>query len=171
MKKTLLVIDMLNDFINEKGSLYIGKAPKLISNISERIKEHRDNGNPIIYIMDKHLENDEEFNMFPSHCIAGEWGSEVVPELAPKKGDYLIGKRRYSAFFGTDLDRTLRELDIKEIELTGVCTNICLLYTAADARMLNYDVVLHKECASSFDMEAHNFALKEMDKTLGVKVI
>ncbi|NCC82459.1 MAG: cysteine hydrolase, partial [Clostridia bacterium] len=101
MKKALLVIDMLNDFINEKGSLYIGKAPKLISNISERIKEHRDNGNPIIYIMDKHLENDEEFNMFPSHCIAGEWGSEIVAELAPKKGDYLIGKRRYSAFFGT----------------------------------------------------------------------
>lgn len=83
MKKVLLVIDMLNDFINKDGALFIGDAPNLVKNIATRIKENRQEGNPIIYIMDKHLENDKEFNMFPAHCIAGEWGSEIVPELTP----------------------------------------------------------------------------------------
>lgn len=171
MKKALLVIDMLNDFINEKGSLYVGQAPELVKNIAKRIEEHRKDGNPIIYIMDNHLEDDKEFEMFPSHCLAGQWGSEIIPELAPKKGDYLISKRRYSAFFGTDLDLTLRELDIKEIEMVGVCTQICLLYTGADARMRNYEVLVQKDSVASFDPEAHKFALKEMETTLGVKVI
>lgn len=171
LKKALLVIDMLNDFIHKDGSLYVGESSKLVKNIAKRIKEHRDSGNTIIYIMDNHLEHDKEFKMFPSHCVAGEWGSEIVPELAPLKGDYLISKRRYSAFFGTDLDLTLRELDIKEIEMVGVCTQICLLYTGADARMRNYDVVVHRNSASSFNQEAHEFALKEMESTLGIKVI
>jgi nicotinamidase-related amidase len=66
---------------------------------------------------------------------------------------------------------TLRELNVTELELAGVCTQICVLYTAADARMLNYDVTVRRECVASFDPEAHEFALKEMERTLGVKVI
>jgi len=53
----------------------------------------------------------------------------------------------------------------------GVCTNICVLYTAADARNLNYKVVVPKNCVTSFDLEAHKFALNEMKKTLGVEII
>jgi len=94
-----------------------------------------------------------------------------VAELAPQEGDLKIYKRRYSAFFGTDLDLTLRELGVTEVELVGVCTQICVLYTAADARMLNYDVTVRRNCVASFDPQAHEFALKEMEKTLGVKVI
>ena len=107
---------------------------------------------------------------FP-HCLAGKAGAEVIDELTPQKGDYIIYKRRYSAFFCTDLDLTLRELGVTEIELVGVCTQICVLYTAADARMLNYDVTVQKEYVDSFDKKAHDFALSEMEKTLGVKVL
>ncbi len=91
--------------------------------------------------------------------------------MAPREGDFQVYKRRYSAFFGTDLDLTLRELGVTELELVGVCTQICVLYTAADARMLNYNITVRKECVASFDEDAHAFALKEMEKTLGVKVL
>lgn len=171
MTKALLVIDMLNDFLEKDGALPIGDSAQVIQNVLARIMEYRSAGSPVLYIMDKHLPQDAEFKMFPPHCLAGEKCGAVVAELTPDKEDYLIYKRRYSGFFGTDLDLTLRELGITELELTGVCTQICVLYTAADARMLNYEVTVRKECVATFDAEAHEFALKEMEKTLGVKVV
>lgn len=171
MKKALLIIDMLRDFLEQGGALCIGDSEKLIQNVLLRLKEWRQLGDPVIYIMDRHLPQDTEFEMFPPHCIRGEWGSEVVVALAPQEQDYLVYKRRYSAFFGTDLDLTLRELGIGALELAGVCTQICVLYTAADARMRHYNVTVREGCVASFDAEAHAFALKEMERTLGVKVI
>ncbi|OPL07616.1 MAG: nicotinamidase [delta proteobacterium ML8_F1] len=171
MKKALIVIDMLKDFLDEDGVLTIGDSANLIENVASRIAVHRREGHPVIYLMDQHREDDLEFNMFPPHCIKGTPGGDIVEALAPLKGDFLIAKRRYSGFFGTDLDLTLRDLKITEVELAGVCTQICVLYTAADARMLNYGVTLYEAAVASFDPEAHDFALKEMSATLGVKVI
>lgn len=171
MTKALLIIDMLRDFLEKDGALFIGNPEEIIQNVSSRLQEWRSQGNPVIYIMDKHLHGDAEFKMFPPHCLAGERGGEVVDALAPREGDLLIFKRRYSAFFGTDLDLTLRELGVTELELAGVCTQICILYTAADARMRQYDVTVRKNCVASFDVKAHEFSLKEMTETLGVKVI
>jgi nicotinamidase-related amidase len=109
--------------------------------------------------------------MFKPHCIKNTKGGEIIDSLAPRPGDYIIPKRRYSAFFGTDLDATLREMNVSELILVGVCTNICVLYTAADARMLNYKVTVIRDGVASFDEEAHKFALREMENTLGVKII
>lgn len=172
MNSALLIIDMLRDFLDEKGSLYIGAAAGVVlQNVRARLQAWRREGKPVIYIMDSHLKQDPEFEMFPVHCLAGEWGGEIVDALAPSAEDILIPKRRYSAFYGTDLDLTLRELGVQELELAGVCTQICVLYTAADARMRHYKVTVRKNCVASFDQEAHAFALQEMEKTLGVKVV
>ena len=170
MKKALLVIDMLDDF-KEDGALTIGDGKAVAECEIPAGRMAPEEGGPVIYIMDRHRPDDAEFQMFPPHCIEGERGAEVIAELAPRKEDFLIYKRRYSAFFGTDLDLTLRELEVNELELVGVCTQICVLYTAADARMLNYGVTVRRKCVDSFDREAHRFALREMEKTLGVKVL
>ena len=170
-KKALLVIDMLNDFIKPDGALYIGEeAGRVTKEIEAIVSNARREGMPIIYICDNHRADDAEFNMFKAHCVRGTKGAEIVEELAPQPGDYIIPKRRYSAFFGTDLDATLREMGVSELVLVGVCTNICVLYTAADARMLNYEVTVVKNGVASFSREAHEFALKEMENTLGVKL-
>lgn len=170
-KKALLVIDMLNDFIKPDGALYIGEAAQRVTKEVEAIIDKaRQEGMPVIYICDNHRADDAEFNMFKSHCVKGTKGAEIVEELSPRPADYIILKRRYSAFFGTDLDATLREMGVSEVVLVGVCTNICVLYTAADARMLNYDVTVVRNAVASFNREAHEFALKEMETTLGVKV-
>ena len=170
MRKAILVIDMLRDFLEQGGALCIGDSQEIVQNVSSRLQEWRMHKDPVIYIMDRHLPHDAEFRMFPPHCLAGEWGGEVVDDLAPGQGDYLVYKRRYSAFFGTDLDLILRELGVTELELTGVCTQICVLYTAADARMRHYEVTVRENCVASFDEAAHEFALKEMKTTLGVKI-
>ena len=170
-KKAFLVIDMLKDFVDPGGKLYIGdEARRVIPAIKRAIEHARNKGCPVIYVCDRHLPDDPEFSMFPPHCIVGSEGAEVTEELKPMPGDRVIPKRRYSAFFQTDLDLTLRELGVDELVILGVCTNICDLYTAADARMLGYKVTVLRECVASFDKEAHEFALKEMERTRGAKV-
>ncbi len=170
-RKALVVIDMLRDFIDADGKLSIGPAAAgVVGAIASRVAQARAEGWPVIYICDRHAEDDLEFAMFPPHCVAGTPGADVVEALRPGPRDKVIPKRRYSAFFQTDLDLTLRELGIGEIVLVGVCTNICVLYTAADARMLGYRVTVPRDCVASFDPAAHEFALKEMESTLGVSV-
>jgi len=170
-KKALLVIDMLNDFIREKGKLYIGKrGEEIILPIQRELISFREKDNPIFYICDCHRFDDKEFKLFPSHCVSGTKGAEIIEELKPAHNDFIIHKRRYSGFFQTDLDISLREKGISEIELVGVCTNICVLYTAASARMLDYKVTVLKDAVASFDDDAHNFALQQMKDILGVKI-
>ncbi len=169
--KALLVIDMLKDFIEEDGALTTGEAGReIIDVINEKIREFRKEGFPVIFICDNHEKDDREFDMFPPHCIAGTRGSEIIDELEQREEDKIIKKRRYSAFYGTDLDLYLREKGVEEIYLVGVNTNICVLYTAADGRNINYRVTVYKNGVASFNEEAHHFALQELEDTLGCTV-
>ena len=105
MARALLVIDMLRDFLDEDGALSIGDARQIIRNVAKRTEEWRSSGNPVIYILDRHLPDDAEFKMFPPHCLAGERGGEVVDELAPREGHQNL-QAALQRFFGTDLDLT-----------------------------------------------------------------
>lgn len=170
--KALLVIDMLEDFISKDGALSTGPAgEEIIRFIKEKTEEFRKDGHKIIYICDNHEIDDKEFEMFPSHCVDNTEGSNIIKDLKPMKGDKIIKKRRYSSFYGTDLDLYLRENNIDEIFLVGVCTNICVLYTAADARNIAYKVNIYKEGVASFDYEAHKFALNQAENVLGCTIL
>ena len=172
MRRALVVVDMIEDFVREGGALYCGPSmARIVPVIQRELDRARSAGEPIVYLTDAHLPDDAEFRMFPPHAIVGTMGAEIIPELAPSEADTVISKRRYSGFFGTDLDITLREKGVDTLRLVGDCTNICVLYTAADARNLGYSVEVVKDGVTSFDEEAHRNALKELEKTLGAKVL
>jgi nicotinamidase-related amidase len=172
MNRALLVVDMIEDFVREDGALYCGPTiGEIVPIIQREIARARAAGEPVVYLTDSHLPDDAEFQMFPPHAIAGSKGAEIVSELRPAKDDVVIPKRRYSGFFGTDLDITLRERGVDTLRLVGDCTNICVLYTAADARNLGYGVEVVERGVTSFDEEAHRDALRELEKTLGAKIL
>ncbi|MGI6034586.1 MAG: isochorismatase family cysteine hydrolase [Limnochordia bacterium] len=169
--RALLVIDMLKDFIEPDGKLTCGPAGAgIVPSVKALLDEFRAKDEPVLFIADRHLPADKEFDMFPEHCLQGSPGGEIIEPLTPREGERIIFKRRYSAFFGTDLDLTLRELGVTELVLVGVCTNICILYTAADARMRGYHVIVFPEAVASFDSKAHTFALGQMKDVLHVEV-
>lgn len=170
-RKALVVIDMLEDFLSPAGRLYIGpEADRVVPAVVEEVERARAEGWPVLFVCDAHRPDDREFAVFPAHCLCGTPGASVVPALAPRPGEPVIAKRRYSAFFGTDLDLTLRELKVEEIVLVGVCSNICVLFSAADARMLDYKVTVVGRATASFDQAAHEFALRQMEAVLGCRV-
>jgi nicotinamidase/pyrazinamidase len=172
MRRALVVVDMIEDFVREGGALYCGPSmAKIVPVIRHELDRARGAEEPVVYLKDDHLPDDAEFAMFAPHAIVGTKGAEIVPELAPADGDAVIRKRRYSGFFGTDLDITLRERGIDTLRLVGDCTNICVLYTAADARNLGYAVEVVRDGVTSFDLEAHADALRELEKTLGATIV
>ncbi|MCX7823561.1 MAG: cysteine hydrolase [Syntrophobacterales bacterium] len=172
MKRLLIVVDMLNDFLHPKGVLYCGEeARNIIEPTAKLIRWFRSNGFPVIYIQDAHDPEDKEFERFPPHAIKGTWGSAVIDELKPEPGDPVIPKTRFSAFFNTNLDEVLRAYDPAEVWVVGVCTSICVMDTVADLRNRDYVVVVPTMCVADFDPEMHSFALKRMEKTYGVKIL
>jgi nicotinamidase/pyrazinamidase len=172
MRRALVVVDMIEDFVHEGGALYCGPSMgKIVPVIQRELGRARTSGEPVVYLTDEHLPDDAEFAQFPPHALKGSTGARIVPELAPRAGEIVIPKRRFSGFFGTDLDITLRERGVDTLRLVGDCTNICVLYTAADARNLGYAVEVVRDGVTSFDLEAHTDALRELEKTLGATVV
>jgi len=108
--------------------------------------------------------------MFPEHCVRGTAEAELIPKLSAYEGE-VIPKRRYSAFYGADLESRLADLAPDKVVICGVCTDICVMHTAADARNRDYSVEVPVDCVATFDPEAHYSALQHMDKILGAKLV
>jgi len=170
MANAVLVVDMLRGFLEEGYPLYCGdRARRIIPNIERLLEQELAQGSKVFFLGDCHAPDDPEFEMFPPHCIAGTIEAEVIPELTKYPGE-VIPKRRYSAFFGTTLEEKLKKLKPEKLIVCGVCTNICVLYTVANARNRDYEVEVPADCVASFDEAAHHFALEHMEKTLGAKL-
>ena len=95
----------------------------------------------------------------------------VIDELAPEEDDRVIPKRKYSGFQGTDLDATLREEDIETIILIGVLTDICVMYTSADASAKGYNVFVVSDATWSSSEQNHEFALEHIKSVHGSTVL
>ena len=170
-KSALIIVDMLNDFIEEKGSLFCGKeARAIIPFIQERLQTFRNSGDLVIYLKDNHDEDDKEFEKFPSHCVAGTWGNEIIPELSPKPGEKVIPKKRFSGFFGTDLEDILDTSGVEDVEVVGVCTSICVMDTVGGLTNRDYKVTVPVKGVADFDAQFHEFSLKRMKQIYGANV-
>ncbi|MDD4875729.1 MAG: nicotinate phosphoribosyltransferase [Dehalococcoidales bacterium] len=173
MANAVLVVDMLNGFLAEGYPLYCGnRACQIIPNVQRLLDRELAQGASLFFLCDQHSPDDLEFKMFPPHCIADTEEAEIISELAQykDKGE-IIAKNRYSAFYGTPLKDKLSQLKPEKLIVCGVCTDICVLHTVADARNADYQVEVPADCVASFDERAHRFALEHMEKTLGVKII
>ncbi|BBO69653.1 isochorismatase [Desulfosarcina alkanivorans] len=171
VRSALIVVDMLNDFIDEKGALYCGKgAREIIPFVRLRLEAHRRAGSLVVYLQDAHAKDDREFEKFPPHCIAGTWGSRIIDDLAPRKGEAVLPKTRYSGFYGTDLEKILAAADPEEVEVVGVCTSICVMDTVGGLANRDYRTRVPRDGVADFDADAHSHALQRMQRLYGAIV-
>ena len=171
MKMAILVIDVLNDFVKPGGPLRVERAERIIPKLKALLEWAREKGVPVIYACDAHRKGvDAELALWGDHAIEGTWGAQVVDELKPRDGDFVVKKRRYSAFFGTDLDLLLRELGVRKLILTGLVTNVCVQHTAADAFFRGYELVVVRDCCEALSAEDHERALDYMRSVYGAEI-
>uniref|UniRef100_A0A7J2THJ0 Cysteine hydrolase n=1 Tax=Archaeoglobus fulgidus TaxID=2234 RepID=A0A7J2THJ0_ARCFL len=168
--EALIVVDMQKDFCYPEGALYISGAEQIFEKTGKVIEAARKKMK-IIFTMDWHRSDDEEFKIWPKHCIMGTKGAEIVDELNTKEEDYFVRKRRYSAFFGTDLDLTLRELGVKRVYICGVATNICVLHTAGDAAIRGYEVAVIHDCTKTLSDYDQEYALRHMKNVFNARIM
>jgi len=184
VRNILIVVDMLNDFINEDGALYCGpSASAIVPAVEKVVKEFREREDPLIFLMDAHKEDDAEFKRFPKHCVKGTEGAKVIKSLVknPSKREFYIEKTRYSGFYGTSLEATLANIEtifgmvtrdvIDTVEVVGVCTSICVMDTVGGLANRDYKIRVRKNCVADFDQEMHKMALIRMESLYGAKVI
>ncbi len=170
MPNAVLVIDMLRGFMAAGYPLYCGdRARRIIPNLQRLLDRESSQGAKIFFICDSHDPDDLEFKMFPPHCVAGTKEAEIIPELSGYQGE-IIRKKRYSAFYGTDLEAKLKKLKPEKVIVCGVCTDICVCHTVANARNRDYPVEVPVDCVASFDEKGHQHALEHMEKVLGAKL-
>lgn len=172
-EEALLVIDMLNDFVNEGAPLEVPDTRKVIPAIRRELERARREKIPVIYVCDTHAKDDIEFRRFgwPAHAVKGTRGAQVVDELKPEKGDVVIEKTTYSGFYQSRLDAVLKELGVKRLRLTGCVTHICVMFTAADAVLRGYDVEVVSDGVAGLAKEDHDAALRIMKNVMGAKII
>lgn len=127
---------------------------------------------PVIFLCDQHIKGvDKELELWGDHGMKGD--ARPNPELKAGSGarDFIIPKRRYSGFFGTDLDLTLRELGVTKLIAVGEDTNICVLHTLADAWNLGYATEVVTDATRTFLVGTQEGALEHMQKCFGTKPV
>jgi len=172
-RDALLVTDMLNDFLRPGAPLEVPEARRIVPALRRRIARARRSGELVVYLCDAHKKGDAEFTRmgWPPHAVQGTPGAAVVSALSPAPGDVVAEKKTYSGFHRTALDAVLRRNGVRRLTLSGCVTNICILYTAADAAMRGYEVTVDERCVAGLSRRSHDFALDEMERVLGVRVI
>ena len=169
-KSALIIVDMVKDFTDPGGLVYYPQNREVLPKVRRVLEECRRHGLLIIFL--KHYYRKDKFdknlqNMRPC-CIEGTDGDEIDPllEVDPVK-DYVIKKRRYSGFVGTDLDMVLRENKVENLIIVGTKTNCCIRATVTDAYNLDYQPVVIADCVATNDETVNQVHLADIRKYLG----
>lgn len=145
-KTAVLVIDILGG-----DGCVIAGLETMAENASRIIKTAHSLDVPVIFACDAHIEGlDRELELWGEHGIANTEESKPLKSLGGGENDLIIPKRRYNAFYGTDLDLTLRELGVDTLIVTGCDTNICVMHTLAGAYYRTYKTIVAADACATF---------------------
>lgn len=173
----VVVVDMINEFLEDGGLMVLASGRRLYEPIQRLVDAAHAAGSTVVWLRDEHDDtSDPEFRKRIVHCLKGTWGTQIVDALKPGPGDVVMPKHTYSGFFRTPLHETLQRLGVRTLIVTGVVTNICVRSTTHDAFFLGYDVLIPEECvaatsdreqaSSLYDIDTHFAAVTSLDRVL-----
>jgi nicotinamidase-related amidase len=162
-KAALLVIDVINDLEFPGGERVLPWAERMAARLTRfRAAAHR-HGVPVIYANDNCGLWRGDFAAVYAHCTRpAARGRDVARRLRPTAADYLVLKPRHSAFFASPLQPLLEELGTERLILSGLATNLCVLFTAHDAHMLKYRLTVLSDCCAAESDADHDTAIDQL---------
>ena len=166
----LLVIDAIDpigdDTVYEPASMMGAYR----ANVGRVVDYAHRAGIPVIYCNDEHIPGlDRELELWGPHGIKGRM--RIISEIKVGETDIIVPKRRYSGFFQTDLDLTLRELGVTTLFAVGCDTNICVLHTLADAYFLGYDTIVVEDATTTFLCGTQEEGIEHFVKCYGSEIV
>ena len=156
MKQAVIVVDMIEDSYRDKRAAE-SEEIKIIGPVRDFLKTCRGHSMPVIFACDSFLEGDFIFKgRMKPHALRGTEGTRPLSDLEPQVSDIILEKRRFSAFFKTDLDQTLRTMDIDTVAVGGVNTHFCVLATAFDAICNDFHTIILDDLSAAYKKEIHD---------------
>lgn len=175
VKTALLIVDMEKDFFHRK-KYFKPNRKELCENINELISYSRKNDIKIIWVRQQVKKDlSDAFTVMKKHdiriTIEGTKGVEFLDELDYKKKDTLVIKKRYSAFFKTNLEKRLRENGIETLIVAGINTHACVRMAVIDAYQHDFNVIVASDCVNSYDKNHHEISLKYFKKSMDIPIL
>ncbi len=166
-KVALLLIDVINDFEFEDGAKLFKNALPMARKLAALREKAKNENVPVIYVNDNFGKWQSNLKNLLEHAIHEKVrGSKIVELLKPDEEDYFVLKPKNSGFYSTTLEILLEHLQCKTLILTGVATDNCILFTANDAYMRDFNLVVPSDCVASVDAEENKHALKHIKRVL-----
>lgn len=163
----LLLIDLINDLDFTEGDALLEHALPAAKRVAELKQQAKKANVPVIYVNDNFGRWRSDFQAQVEHCSqAGCRGRPIVELLTPEHDDYFVLKPKHSGFFSTTLDTLLDYLSVKLVVMTGVASNICVLFTANDAYMRDLQLVVPRDCVAANTQADNEYAIAQMQNVL-----
>lgn len=163
----LLLIDVINDMEFGEGGELLKHALPAAHRIAELKERAYALSIPVIYVNDNFGKWRSDFKAQLKHCLLDSVrGKAIVDLLHPRDEDYFVLKPKHSGFYSTTLDILLRYLHAETLILTGFSANICVLFTANDAYMRDFELYVPSDCVASNTEDENSYALGQMQKIL-----
>lgn len=163
----LILIDVINDLEFERGEEVLRQALPMAEKIKVLKRRVKEASVPVVYVNDNFGKWQSDFSKLLKHCLEdGVCGQPLAELLRPEPDDYFVLKPKHSGFFSTTLDILLGYLQVKTLIMTGLTADICVLFTASDAYMRDFHLVIPADCVASADPEETKHALEHMRRVL-----
>jgi len=166
----LILVDVTNSFFLEGMPNNYPAAAEVLDPLRQLLARAREAGRIVVHAVERHYPgfDDYEWRKLPRHHFLGDRDQQIFAGFEPSgEREVLIGKRRYSAFFATDLALFLHEQKIERVVLAGVKTNVCIRATAQDAFANGFDVVVAREATNSNRRHLAAASLEDIDCYIG----
>lgn len=163
----LLIVDMINDLEFPGGDRLAAQIMPVAERVRALRQRARSLGVPTVYVNDNFGRWQSDFRAVLTHCLADDVrGRPMVEQLVPADDDYFVLKPKHSGFYSTTLDTLLSYLKASTLIITGIAGNSCVLFTASDAFMRDYHLVVPSDCVASIDPNDNAYALRQIREVL-----
>jgi nicotinamidase-related amidase len=161
----LILVDVMNDLDFPEAKQLARFIPQLAESIARLKRRAKAAGVPVIYVNDNFGRWRSDFRALIEHCRKGKSRS-LIEKLYPEKDDYFVLKPKHSGFFSSTLETLLRYLRVRRLIITGIAGNFCVLFTANDAYMRDYELAIPCDCVISNTAKENTEALQLMQRYL-----
>lgn len=168
-RDVLLVVDVLNDFQHEDGELLLASFRERLPALRAALDRARGEGTPVVYVNDRHGSWVDDAPGLVERALEGR-GGDVIRAVAPRPGEPVLLKGRYSGFDHTALDLLLDELRVERLLLTGGATEACVVQTGIDARERGYKVTILADACATLNEQIERVALRYADEVAGMMI-
>ncbi|AMV38884.1 cysteine hydrolase family protein [Planctomyces sp. SH-PL62] len=167
----LLLIDVVNRFDFPDAEKLLAHARPIAGPLARLAARARASGVPVVYVNDNFGRWRSDFRSLVEHCLTPDApGREFVDQIVPEESDYLVIKPKHSGFFSTTLGTLLEYLGARTLILAGVTTDICVLFTANDAYMREFRLIIPEDCVAAVEDPDSRSALGLMRRVLKADV-